>query len=411
MIRRILNAATGRVGRTTAWSVVSVLLSTVIGMLTARLLGPNDRGLLALIVTLSGMMVLVSALGSNVAIRRLLPRSDEVSVRGYWSLTHSLLVVLLPLQVLVYLFLTRFAGMSPGWAVMSAFLSYGLCYFYSNQSVDLLYAHGLPSTATRTKTMGTLGTLLIIVVCFVAQLGLLAVVLAYALGSLVSVAVARRVVHRHTLVDGRPAVGQRVLARTGMKLLGMTLGQVLTSRIDTFFLGLLAVPSQVGFYAVAITPAALLRLPAAALGQVVMHDAASTRVNKRKVLKRTALIVVLSVPLAVIGALSADWLIPLVFGTAFSPAAGPFKVLLLAELCMLPFLVLSRFLAAVGSPGSASACGSVGVAVLTGSSFFLIPPLGAVGAAWASVAAYASMSVLAMVLTITGKSDSEARVV
>ena len=165
-------------------------------------------------------------------------------------------------------------------------------------------------------------------------------------------------------------------------------------------MGALASSSQVGIYAVAITPAGLLRIPANALGQLSFFAVAKTGGNRRSVHRRLALLLVVLLPVAAVGWLLAPIVLPLVYGVDFADSVGPLRLLLLAELCLVPFLVLSRALAARGSAWRASGAGIVGLVVLVVACLILIPGRGAAGAALASVFAYATMSAVALVFSL-----------
>lgn len=385
-----------------------MVLSTFVGVLAARMLLPEGRGALALIVSMAGIGVLLSALGSNVAVRRLLPRHENVTVRGYWRLTHRLLAVLAVVQLVLFLGVTEFTDLERAPGTLAVFLAYALALFYANQSVDLLYAHGLPSVATRTHALGTLVTLCFVLICYLGGFALIGVASAYVAGSAAKVLFAHLILRRPEMRDGESARGEWALTTSGLRLLGMTLGQNLTSRADTLLLGALSVPAQVGFYAVATTPASLLRLPATAVGQVMMHDAASGKTMKRMAFSRVGTVLALSLPLALLGALSADWLIPLVFGAPFEGAVEAFRILLGAELCFLPFLVLSRYVAASGNVWGASSSGLAGIVVLVAICIWLVPSKGAVGAALASVAAYSVMSAISVFWAMKVKEHGDA---
>src|SRR5690625_1536418 len=112
--------------------------------------------------------------------------------------------------------------------------------------------------------MGTLVTLAGVVVAAVAGFELLAVCVAYICGSLSVAVMARAIVRRRRLTPAkhpRRTRDELALLSSGVRLLGMNLGQILSSRADVILLGILSVSAQVGHYAVATTPAALLRIP------------------------------------------------------------------------------------------------------------------------------------------------------
>lgn len=385
----------GAVTPATAWAAVAVLISAVTGVLTARALAPDSRGTLALVLSIAGVCVLAGALGTTAAIRAHLPRAKGVTARAYERLSAALL---LPLVSLLLIALLVAAGLldasfaSP--AVAVAFVSYGIASFLSGQAFDLLNARGQIVESARYNAIGSLGCLALVIVVTLSGATVATLVGCYAVAALLQFVLAmRRALRDRDAAEG--SGGARILLRDGIRLLGLTLGQNLAYRADTVALGALSGEAQVGFYAVATTPAAVLRLPSIAVGQVAFHRAASGVSSAAGVVRPLLVLMAILVPLAVVGWVTADWLIPVLFGDAYRGAVQPFRILLLAELALAPFLVLGRAVAGLGGTWGASIPGVVGIGVLLVGAAILIPGLGAVGAAWASVAAYAVMSLAA----------------
>ncbi|MCY7287081.1 MAG: oligosaccharide flippase family protein [Cryobacterium sp.] len=397
--RRVFHLPRGLGGRfvgTSGWSTAAVAVSAVTGVLTARGLGAESRGTLALILSIAGLCVLVSALGSNVAIRRHLPQGGLVTLRGYERLSTFLAVpLLIVLSAAAYTVEALVDPTFGTWQVGLAFVAYGVCYFVSNQSLDLLNALGRVVLSARTNALGSVVTLSFVTLVTIFGWGLAAIVLCYATGAVFQAIAAYRVILRTGARNSRGSTGMRTLLRDGSRLLGLNLGQSLTYRTDTVLLGALASPTDVGIYAVAITPASILRIPSNALGQVAFHQVAAGSQTIDAVLRRLVKLVLFMLPLVVVGWIFADWLFVLLYGAEYVDAADSFRLLLIAEIALAPFLVLSRILAGLGSTWGASASGVAGVVVLLVSGLILIPPYAAVGAAMASIAAYSAMSVTA----------------
>jgi O-antigen/teichoic acid export membrane protein len=86
-----------------------------------------------------------------------------------------------------------------------------------------------------------------------------------------------------------------------------------------------------------------------------------------------------------VGVLSV-WGIPWLFGDAFSPAVGPTLILLLAIVLGNPGSVAGAGLSARGRPELRSVSLLIAVVVNVALVIALVPPLGACGAAWATLA-------------------------
>lgn len=399
-VRRVLGlvrAGVGsRAGRTTLWSFSNVALATVVGVITARTLGVDLRGVLAIFVSVAGLVVLVGTFGTNVAIRRLLPRG-EVSPKQYLQVSAILFLCHMALLVAVVWglsFLVDVIFAVP--VVFFGFLAYGGAYFWSNQLLDLMNASGLMAKAAATNALGTAVCLAALVVAALSGSGLGGVVLCYFVSMVAQIVVGVFTLRHHFGGVAQPG-GRGHLLRLGPKLLGLNLGQAIAYRADTALIGALGSASAAGIYAVATTPASVLTMPATALSQVVMHDAAARTTSFAGILRRVSGLMAGLAVLMLIGWLLADVVIAILFGPAFAEAAGVLRVLLLAQLLLVPFIIFSRVIVACGATWSASVPGIVGAVALVGLGLLLIPGLGAFGGAWASVCAYGLMSLVSFV--------------
>lgn len=393
----LIGAGVGsRAGRTTMWSFGNVALATLVGVITARLLGVDLRGVLGIFVSVAGLVVLVGTLGTNVAIRRLLPRGES-SPKQYLQVSCLLFLFHLLLLFGVIWGLSTFVDETfaePG--IFLAFLAYGAAYFWSNQLLDLMNASGLMAKSAATNALGTAVCLAALVVAVVSGAGLAGVVLCYVVSMLAQIGIGVFFLRRSFGGVAQPGARGQLL-RAGPKLLGLNLGQAIAYRADTALIGALGSAGAAGIYSVATTPASVLTLPATAVGQVMMHDAAARTISFGGLFRRVSGLMGGLAVLVVIGWLLADPVIAILFGPDFADAAGVLRVLLLAQLLLVPFIVLSRVVVACGATWSASLPGVLGAVTLLALGIVLIPGLGAFGGAWASVCAYGVMSTVSFI--------------
>lgn len=391
---RLLLILRSRSFLTMGWGVVNLAVTLIVGVITARTLGPDFRGTLGVAIAALSLVVLVGALGTNVAIRRRLPRG-EATDGGYLKV--SALLLLPFLAVIVAADVVLAALVDPRLAdvpIAAAFVLTGIAYFWADQFLDLQRAHGMPIVAARTNAIGTFACLAFVVVVAWSGTGVAGIIAAYGAGWVVQTLVGWLAVRgswtsRATAGEGAALVGD------GVRMLGLNLGQSISYRGDAIILGALSTSQNVGYYSVATSPASVLRLPSTAIGQVLFHDVAAGGVGNRQVWVRVLQAELVIVPLIVIGWLLADWIIPVLFGEGFRAAVDIFRVLLLGEVCLAPFLILGKVLVGRGGRWAASLSGATGAVVLIGLCFALIPVWGVLGAAWSSVIAYASMSAVA----------------
>lgn len=188
---------------------------------------------------------------------------------------------------------------------------------------------------------------------------------------------------RPSVVLGRQVAGYGVRGQLGgfMSLINL--------RLDHAILGAIAGNGVLGVYAIASKFAELLRLVPTALSYVLYPRFARTTAEAatreaRSVLRTAGL---LTAGAAVVLGVAAG-LLPLVYGSAFAGAVGPARILLIGLAGEGIAGVVTAYLYGRGRPGLNSLAMGAGVIVTVALDLALIKPFGAVGAAWASAAAY-----------------------
>jgi O-antigen/teichoic acid export membrane protein len=170
--------------------------------------------------------------------------------------------------------------------------------------------------------------------------------------------------------------------------------ELLNLRLDFAILGALAGPAVLGTYAIASKYAELLRLPGLAITYVLYPRfarlaSAAARERVAHWLPRLALLGVLAaIPLFV----TVKPLLPLIYGASFKGAITPTYVLLIGLSAGTVSGLLSAYLYGEGRPGLNSSALGFGLLVTAVLDAVLIPRFGALGAAWASTAAYLATS-------------------
>lgn len=386
-----------RVGPVTAWTLIGVAGNALAGVVVARSLVPNDRGLVAITLSTAGLIGVASTLGSNAAFRAKFPQRSGVNMPGFAALTGILLLALCGPALIAGGIITghlvdeRLAAP----AGLVAFAMYGSINFVWFQSREALNASGDIAFGAMISAIGSLALCAAVsILALSVGMGPFAVVACYVLSVVLQMLCAfyrlRR--HWHTF---RPK-GVVDLLRTGPKMLGFHFGQDLVFQADRYILGVLAGTTSVGFYAVAATPAELLRIPPRSSGQYVLLDAARGTLNARDLRSRTLTWVVVIAASVPILWLLAPVLIQLVYGVDYMGAVAPFRYLLIAQVMLVPYLIYSRAVVGLGATWSSSLSGVVGLLALIGASYLLVPNHGSTGAALAAACAYLAMSLTAV---------------
>ena len=371
-------------------------------LVATRALGPDERGVMVLGVTIGSLCALIGGFGTGSAFRRQFclsggDRSALVSAFTLCSLAGALSAALLGVAStaasapLIDITLAR-----PPFLV--AVGCYTASQMVAGQVVDAWFADGRfhrGGVAAAVTSVGGLAGVLLASGAESAASLLLAQAGGVAVMSVAETAALRRSgLLKWTPVSGGAVIG---LLRLGAPTLGLSMGLVVVLRADRYVIGLTAGTAAVGVYSLAATLGEVPRMLSAALGQMCLRDISLGRGAPNLV--RTTLLAVATTAAAGLLVVLAAWLlvVPL-FGQAFEGARELLVILVAAEVCFAPFVVASRGLigggwtTAAGVLGLAGAAGAIGVYGVTGSLG------GAVGVAVGSVVLYAALSTVAWTL-------------
>jgi O-antigen/teichoic acid export membrane protein len=377
-------------------SVAIQALNVVTGILLARALGPEGRGELAVIVLWPAVLSAVGSLGISEAATYHAARGASAIGRLIGS---SIVVAAAQSGVLVAVGILLFPAV------------------LSNQDdfvrhVAVVYLAYIPLSLLTLHLMGVLNGLHrfrayngLRLTYFVAVAGgLVAVSLLDQLTAVTAVAVylsANAVTAVATIAlvlkgsRGRIAFSRSVastLVRYGLKSHTSGLSSMLNERLDQLLISVFLAPAKLGLYVVAVTLTSLTHLIGTSAGAVGLPIIARLRSQEERLNAASRLIrltllgsIAVTVPLLLL----TPTLIEMVFGPAFVGAAGAARILLVATVLLSLTRVLEATLKAVNRPLDAGAAHLAALVVTAVGLAALLPAFGIVGAAIASLLAYA----------------------
>jgi len=179
-------------------------------------------------------------------------------------------------------------------------------------------------------------------------------------------------------------VGAGALVSYGLRMWAGSLSGVVLSRLDQTVMAPLGGVDELGLYAVAVSVAGLVAIVNLAVREVMFSaDAANDDIES---LARSArLSTAATAAGAVVVGATASWTVPLLFGAEFTTAVPATLLLLAAAVLGNSGSVAGISLAARGRPGLRSASLAVASVVNVAAVILLVPHLGAVGAAAATL--------------------------
>ena len=407
--------ARGGIAGTFAASGLTAAAGFVAGIVVARALGPHLRGELASVVVWTTLLATAGDFGIGFAVSYVVGRDRRLASEAWtqamlWAASLGAVlavgaVVLVPRTV--HGQTTSMSTFALGFSAIpfmlgasyQSYLLLGMARVAEGNWVRLVagvgYAAGVVAcAATGHATVGAL-----VLAFWVAQ------VAAFLLATALVVDRARP-----TWRLGR-ATGIEVL-RHGVKTQVASVAAQATLRVDQLVLAATFPPEALGLYAVAVALASGTG-PIFSAGAIVaiphVSAAAHSGGGSREVVRFLKLTALVGLPLVVVGVVVTPWVLPLLFGKAFSGANTSAQILLVAGLFQGWNAILGNGLRALGRPGSPAIAETMGLVLTGGLLFVLLPRFGTRGAAIASLTAYAGVATIQLMTLASGSGQSLAR--
>jgi O-antigen/teichoic acid export membrane protein len=375
-------------------------ISALTNLYLARELGPAGKGAAQVLVTVPAIIIVISNLGVHVAgawfIGRERYRLDQVlSAVLWWAFVISSVLALPlwlfrePIRLIVF----------PGIEAPLMAVSLGCIPFYivAYYVADVLLASNRLSlyAALRILPLVTYAAMAVVLVG-IRDLGVLGATMAFAIGIAASGVFALGVAVALTRGRLRPdvAVMRHALEFGGYVHVG-TVAQFLAFRVDVLIVNALTGSAAAGLYAVASALAEMVWYVARSVESVILPRIARARGEEARQISATALRITGGASLAaavLIGALAVPairYVLP-----AFAPSLPALWLLLPAAVVSAIYMVAAGDLRGRGHPSRVAAISLFGLAANLGLTFALVPMMGFIGAAAASLITYAMQAAM-----------------
>lgn len=378
-------------------------LGFISSVLLARLLGPADRGLLAVMLSVSTVALAVVAIGQPLAVTYHASRKDANprAILGNSLLQATILTVtVVPLTLLLRQPIADAFGRGHGglnWLLAGALVPITfLDWTSSNQLLGML-RFGMYNGI---KFMSTIAyTIAVVILLRPLGLRIAGGLIATAVGSLVTIAGCIKPI----LGSRRPTIDRALLQRMlhyGSRVQVGVIFQMVNYRLDVIVMQFFRPLRQVGYYVVAQTIAEFVITLATAFQSSLLPLSSHYEGDERQAhvtrssLHHHAVLAALAVGAnAVFGSL----VILFAYGSQFRPAVVPMLVLLPGVWFLGMGLVIQSDLGGRGRPGLSSALAGLAAAATVILDLALIPTLGVLGGALASVTAYTCFGIASLI--------------
>jgi stage V sporulation protein B len=391
LARLVTLSIAGRVGYMVVGFGASIAL--------ARFLGPAGRGLLGVMLSVNSLALVFLTLGVPLAVVFFTSQqdADQGALLGNSVLqTVVLAAVLIPLAALVYHPLANTFGGGHGgrtWILVAALVPMTLLDWTTHGQVQgMLMFRRSSFLLVLSRAVYAVG---ILVFLGILGWGAAGGIVATGIGSIVVILGSLPPI----LARSRPSIDLPLLRRTlryGARVQVGSIFQLANGRLDVILMQFFRPISQVGYYVVAQTIAELVIQLANAFQFAVMpliaHYQGDSRADAASVdsIRHHSILATI----AVLGnAVFGPAVIYFAYGSKFGPAVVPMLVLLPGIWFLGMGIVIQGDLAGRGRPGLSSTLAGVAAVVTVALDLALIPPLGVIGGALASVGAYTTFGV------------------
>ena len=374
--------------------VAGLAIGFVSSILLARWLGPSDRGLLGIMVSIVELGIAFAGLGLPFAVGYYASRLSSApgALLGNSLMWGGLLaVVFVPMFWFLEEPISDLVARGEGgetWVLVAALIPVTFLSYTTSHQLSGTLRFGLYNVLL----VGSKVVLLVGVIALVGlfDLGVAGALLATAAGAILVIVGSLPSILR----SGRPRF-DRGLLRTmigyGARVEVGAVFQLMNARLDVIILQFFRPLSQVGYYVIAQIIAELVIVLSRAFQTSLLPLISRFEGQERQALTTTAAIRhhgILTFGAILFNAVFGTLVILFGYGPSFRGALVPMLILLPGMWFLGTGLVVAGDLRGRGRPGLSSALGGLAVAVTVGLDLLLIPNHGAVGAAFASLAAY-----------------------
>lgn len=390
-LKRLRGSSAG-LASTAAGNMLSLALGLVTGVLTARLLSPNDRGVLVGVLVWNSTIAYLALGGLNDALTYRARGSVAVSLSLRRAFRRVLFVygsVGVAASAFIAVVIARESGPAATTVALACSAMIPL-HAYTQLRLVPLWISGRFALLNILRPVPA--TVYAVGLFALASLGLLSVTSALvclSAGSVVAAIIYSRLDQRATIPVTDQKTEVRSLRKYGMGVVLAGIPYLANQRLDQLLLGLLAAPSKLGVYAVAVSVASVLQIIGTTFEQILFPRFSARRDRSGIVLAPTLAVVCgITAAVGAVAAILAEPLIVAVYGPAYAGAVTSVYILVVGVVAQSASAVLSAEAKALGRLRHLTRAHVAGVVVTVVMLPAMVPVLGILGAAITSTGSY-----------------------
>ena len=381
-------------------NVISAISILGVAVMSARQLGPSQRGEIVLVVAVAMIAAELASLGTNTVSRMEILSKGNIYIEDYLAMSLGLCV---PMAVLMTFSLTAFAKIGDqieiGMVPAGVFL--GVAMLLGNMLLDGCYAVKKPfAVGVRDILIGLLPTVPVFILWLDKQLTSERVVLLLAMGQLVGNFYMWREIRKVSKqLRFRLNVWLEVASQS-IPIFITKISERVTFRIDRLLVGILLSASALGVYSVAATAAEMPRLLLIPASNLLSNRIAAGEVGPGKILRLVTRILVPYCLLLIVIIIMAPSLILQAVGRGYTGLRSPLIVMAIAEAILGLYSMAIAVLIGLKRYSRPQLSAGSGAVVLITATIVFAPNLGLVGMSVIRLIAFSVMAFIALSLLV-----------
>ena len=365
-----------------------VTITALLGVVTARVLGPQQRGIYALPLIDAALVTTVFSGLSLATSYFLLHGRAPRSVLAAGLRAAALLVACGAIVVSAMALLEHHI-----WAILPAIAVLPPAAAAAIASGYYVGTHRVPRSNTLALITSALTLILITFGLLAIRPQAMVAITMWIVASAVAGFGALGLTFGEVRANDQPHVPFREYFGFAMRIGAINFVSMLNYRIDVYIVAVMTDPASLGIYVIAVSGAEALQLVTQIAATITtprigsLSDDASARFTARAI-RNT---IVFAVAPCLLLAAFAGRLVPLLFGARFAPAVTPLRIILIGVFALAPGGLLSSFFTIkLGKPRLPLMLAAASALLCAVVSVLLVPRLGITGAALATAISYVS---------------------
>lgn len=385
--------------------IVLFLLSIVSSVIVVRLIGAEGKGIVSVFQTFFNMVSTITyfSIGTGLVYYGL----KENKLESYYDagVNYSLILSTI-LLVLGLLFKDTIQNLYFK-EIPEVYIIFGLGLFYLNTLFFITQSYSRarkrPFVYNFSNFLENVVYVITVIIywLWIKNVSALDILIAHALGKIVSVAYTYIALKIAPKIRFKNLTNMIKMLKFGAKEHIGVISQNLNLRLDILIMGALLAKEEIGYYSIAVMIAQLVWYIPESVTVFLYPKIAGQKsldISENITIQANRITLFVSIIIAITIFITGRFVIPAMYGEDFSAALLPMNILLIGTVGLSMQKVITKYFSGIGKPLITSYTAIIGLIVNLPLLYYLIPKYGIIGAALATTITYFLMGIISIIL-------------